>query len=72
MTVHDFLPDEQLCAVRNLPDFLGVFVFDKWTCNTNGGRQFFFVRRKTTVVQPRAPRPAGVRRPSRIRISIQP
>jgi hypothetical protein len=42
MTVHDFLPDEQLCAVRNLPDFLGVFVFDKWTCNTNGRQAIFF------------------------------
>jgi hypothetical protein len=35
MTVHDFLPDEQLGAVGNLSDFLGVLVFDKWTCNTN-------------------------------------
>src|SRR6267378_4073167 len=42
MTVHDFLPDEQLCAVRNLTDFLGVFVFDKWTCNTNGRQAIFF------------------------------
>jgi hypothetical protein len=42
MTVHDFLPDEQLGAVRNLSDFLGVFVFDKWTCNTNGRQAIFF------------------------------
>src|SRR6202158_311508 len=42
MTVHDFLPDEQLGGVRNLPDFLGVFVFDKWTCNTNGRQAIFF------------------------------
>jgi hypothetical protein len=42
MTVHDFLPDEQLGAVRNLADFLGVFVFDKWTCNTNGRQAIFF------------------------------
>jgi len=42
MTVHDFLPDEQLCSVRNLSDFLGVFVFDKWTCNTNGRQAIFF------------------------------
>ena len=42
MTVHDFLPDEQLCAVRNLSDFLGVLVFDKWTCNTNGRQAIFF------------------------------
>src|SRR3981081_819048 len=42
MALHDFLPDEQLCAVRNLTDFLGVFVFDKWTCNTNGRQAIFF------------------------------
>src|SRR5579864_8047983 len=42
LAVHDFLPDEQLSAVRNLSDFLGVFVFDKWTCNTNGRQAIFF------------------------------
>ncbi len=42
MAVHDFLPDEQLLAVRNLADFLGIFVFDKWTCNTNGRQAIFF------------------------------
>jgi hypothetical protein len=42
MAVHDFLPDEQLAAVRNLSDFLGVLVFDKWTCNTNGRQAIFF------------------------------
>ena len=40
--VHDFLPDEQLRAVSNLSDFLGVLVFDKWTCNTNGRQAIFF------------------------------
>jgi len=42
MTVHDFLPDEQLGRVQNLSDFLGVLVFDKWTCNTNGRQAIFF------------------------------
>ena len=42
LAVHDFLPDEQLGAVRNLSDFLGVLVFDKWTCNTNGRQAIFF------------------------------
>src|SRR5579863_1913001 len=42
LTVHDFLPDEQLGAVGNLSDFLGVLVFDKWTCNTNGRQAIFF------------------------------
>jgi hypothetical protein len=41
-TVHDFLPDEQLSGVRNLSDFLGVLVLDKWTCNTNGRQAIFF------------------------------
>jgi hypothetical protein len=34
--VYDFLPDEQLRGLSNLADFLGMLVFDKWTCNTNG------------------------------------
>jgi len=42
LAVHDFLPDEQLSAVGNLSDFLGVLVFDKWTCNTNGRQAIFF------------------------------
>src|SRR5579872_2998901 len=42
LAVHDFLPDEQLARVRNLADFLGVLVFDKWTCNTNGRQAIFF------------------------------
>ncbi len=42
LAVYDFLPDEQLLAVRNLADFLGVLVFDKWTCNTNGRQAIFF------------------------------
>ena len=41
--VYDFLPDEQLREVVNLGDFRGMFVFDKWTCNTNG-RQAVFCR----------------------------
>src|ERR1700733_1559015 len=42
MAVHDFLPDEQLAAVENLSDFLGVLVLDKWMCNTNGRQAIFF------------------------------
>jgi HipA-like protein len=44
LTLHDFLPDEQLRAVENLHDFAGMLVFDKWTCNTNG-RQTLFIRK---------------------------
>jgi len=43
MTVHDYLPDEQLRTVENLNDFVGMLVFDKWTCNTNGRQAIFFM-----------------------------
>ena len=42
LTLHDFLPEEQLRAVQNLYDFAGMLVFDKWTCNTNGRQALFF------------------------------
>jgi hypothetical protein len=42
LTLHDFLPDEQLRTVENLYDFAGMLVFDKWTCNTNGRQTIFF------------------------------
>src|SRR5229473_1486499 len=38
LTLHDFLPDEQLREVQNLHEFAGMLVFDKWTCNTQGRR----------------------------------
>jgi hypothetical protein len=41
--VFDFLPDDHLRGVENLSSFLGMLVFDKWTCNTNG-RQAIFLR----------------------------
>jgi hypothetical protein len=42
MTLHDFLPDEQLREVTNIHEFAGMLVFDKWTCNTNGRQTLFF------------------------------
>lgn len=42
MTLHDFLPDENLREVDNLHDFAGMLVFDKWSCNTNGRQTVFF------------------------------
>jgi hypothetical protein len=42
LTLHDFLPDQQLRGVENLHDFAGMLVFDKWTCNTNGRQTLFF------------------------------
>ena len=47
LTLHDFLPDEQLRNVENLHDFSGMLVFDKWTCNTNGRQTVFFRERGT-------------------------
>jgi hypothetical protein len=43
-TMFDFLPDQQLREVQNLHDFLGMLVFDKWTCNTDGRQTVFFKR----------------------------
>jgi HipA-like kinase len=40
--VCDFLPDELLAEVENLNDFLGILVFDKWTCNTDGRQAVFY------------------------------
>jgi hypothetical protein len=45
LTLHDFLPDEQLRQVENVYDFAGMLVFDKWTCNTNGRQTIFFRER---------------------------
>lgn len=43
LTLHDFLPDEKLRRVTNLHDFMGMLVFDKWTCNTDGRQTLFFL-----------------------------
>jgi hypothetical protein len=42
LTLHDFLPDPQLREVKNVHEFAGMLVFDKWTCNTNGRQTIFF------------------------------
>jgi hypothetical protein len=41
----DYLPEEQLAEVRNLAEFAGILLLDKWTCNTNG-RQAVFSRKQ--------------------------
>jgi len=40
----DYLPEEQLMEVKNLREFAGALVLDKWTCNANG-RQALFHRK---------------------------
>jgi hypothetical protein len=52
LTLHDFLPDEQLRWVKNLHAFAGMLVFDKWTCNTNGRQTLFY--RDTSDARARA------------------
>jgi hypothetical protein len=42
--VVDYLPDEQLAAVKNLGEFAGILALDKWTGNANG-RQAVFSRK---------------------------
>jgi hypothetical protein len=42
VTVLDFLPDPHLKQVQNVTDFLGMLVFDKWTCNTDGRQTIFY------------------------------
>jgi hypothetical protein len=42
--VMDYLPEEQLAAVKNLGEFAGILALDKWTGNANG-RQAVFARK---------------------------
>jgi hypothetical protein len=43
--VVDYLPEEQMNEVRNLAEFAGMLVIDKWTGNSNG-RQAVFERKQ--------------------------
>jgi HipA-like kinase len=43
LRAHDYLPKEQLWNVENRPDFAGMFVFDKWSGNTDI-RQAVFIQ----------------------------
>jgi len=40
--VYDFVPDTLLHKVRNLSDFLGMLVFDKWVSSADGLQAVFF------------------------------
>lgn len=37
----DVLPDRELVSVKNVAEFAGMLVFDKWTCNTDGRQTLF-------------------------------
>jgi hypothetical protein len=40
----DYLPETQLGEVKNLGEFAGMLVLDKWTCNANGRQAVFHKR----------------------------
>ncbi len=40
----DYLPEAQLAEVRNLHEFAGMLLLDKWTCNANGRQAVFHKR----------------------------
>lgn len=40
--VADYLPEDQLMEVKNLREFAGALVLDKWTCNANGRQALFY------------------------------
>ena len=40
--VYDFLPDSLLESLVNLESFLGMLVFDKWTCNCDSRQAVFY------------------------------
>jgi len=42
--VVDYLPENQLIEVKNLNEFAGMLVIDKWTCNSNGRQAVFYKR----------------------------
>jgi hypothetical protein len=58
LAVYDFLPDALLGKVENLGDFLGVYVFDKWTGNADA-RQSIFFRARLRDWMPNGPERVG-------------
>jgi hypothetical protein len=40
--VADYLPENQLAEVKNLQEFAGMLLIDKWTCNSNGRQAVFY------------------------------
>ena len=47
----DYLPEEQLLAIRNLGEFAGILAMDKWTANANGRQAVFARKARETRVQ---------------------
>jgi hypothetical protein len=42
LIIREIVPDEHLKCVTNIKDFLELFAFDKWTCNTDRRQAVFF------------------------------
>ena len=42
----DYLPEPQLLETRNLAEFAGILLLDKWTCNANGRQAVFHKTRR--------------------------
>jgi hypothetical protein len=47
LTIYDCIPDVRCNHVHNIKDFLGIFVFDKWTCQTDK-RQAVFMKQSNS------------------------
>jgi len=52
MAVFDFLPDKSLGSVRNLYDFSGALLFDKWTSNADSRQAIFYRPRFRSLEEP--------------------
>jgi hypothetical protein len=48
LTIYGLMPEQRLDRVQNIVDFLGIFVLDKWTCQTDG-RQAIFIRQSDSA-----------------------
>ena len=46
-TIYDLIPDECFDRVHNIDDFLGIYVLDKWMCQTDK-RQAIFVQQSNS------------------------
>lgn len=42
--VVDYLPEDRLAELKNIDEFAGMLVIDKWTCNSNGRQAVFYKR----------------------------
>src|SRR6266851_8082058 len=55
LIVYSHMPNEHLRCVHNIDDFLGIFVLDKWMCQTDK-RQVIFIRQSNSSADGRQDR----------------